>query len=125
MKALLALLIVLPAWAVLPAPDTPLAPNDPRYCGEPARNENGRIKRSSAVRAEFQRVWPCPSTVPPTGPCTGWERDHILPLACGGCDSVANYQWLPVAIKSCAGPVCKDRWERKAYCRPQTRVVLP
>ena len=35
----------------------------------------------------------------------------------GGFDAVRNLLWLPGALKSCPGTVCKDRWERKVYVR--------
>lgn len=80
-----------------------------RYC-------NGD-KRDSAVVAAFKSIHPCPVTGLSTGACPGWSVDHVIPLAVGGCDSVSNLQWLPNEIKSCAGTVCKDRWERKVYER--------
>lgn len=75
--------------------------------------------RSAAVLREFQMLYPCPSTGQPTGKCPGWQKDHVIPLACGGCDSVENLQWLPKEIKTCAGKLCKDRWERRVYRCPQ------
>lgn len=90
---------------------------DSRYCGEPvARDPNGKISRDSSVLREFKKLYACPSTGLRWGPCPGWQLDHVIPLACGGCDSVKNLQWLPGEIKSCAGTKCKDRWERKVYC---------
>lgn len=86
-----------------------------RYCGV-IRDANGRLSRSSKVLSAFKRIHLCPVTKLPTGPCAGWSIDHILPLACGGCDAVWNLQWLPVQIKSAAGEFPKDRWERKIYC---------
>src|ERR1700745_941601 len=50
--------------------------------------------RSRAVAREFQREHPCPSTGLTSGPCPGYWRDHIVPLACGGPDVVSN---MPVA----------------------------
>jgi 5-methylcytosine-specific restriction endonuclease McrA len=50
------------------------------------------------------------------GACPGWEVDHVIPLACGGCDAVANMQWLPSGAKSTSSPLAKDRWERRVYC---------
>lgn len=87
-----------------------------RYCGEPARNPDGSIRRRSDVLAAFQRAHPCPSTGKTAGPCPGWARDHVIPLACGGCDAVSNLQWLPDDVKSAAGTLPKDRWERRIYC---------
>ena len=53
--------------------------------------------RDRAVRAEFMRSNPCPATGKPTGPCVGWEVDHVTPLCRGGADAVTNLQWLTVA----------------------------
>ena len=90
---------------------------DARYCGPPARDADGVIVRSREVLREFQRLYPCPANGQAAGSCPGWFRDHTIPLVCGGCDSIENLQWLPGEIKSCAGTVCKDRWERRVYCR--------
>jgi len=76
-------------------------------------------ERSSTVVSAFRRIHPCPATGQTEGPCPGWAVDHVIPLAVGGCDAVFNLQWLPNEIKSCAGTVCKDRWERKIYKRPE------
>lgn len=91
------------------------AAQDPRYCGPPARDADGGIHRSTAQRAAFVRMHPCPVNGAVTGACPGWSVDHVIPLACGGCDTPVNMQWLPATIKSCAGTQCKDRWERKIY----------
>ena len=88
------------------------------------RDAAGNIKRSTAQRAMFVRDWPCP----------GARSDRIVPwlggrpssLAVGGCDLPQNMQWLPLVIKSCASPGCKDRWERKVYRPPaQDAAVAP
>lgn len=42
------------------------------------------------------RLNPCPSTGKPSGPCPGWQVDHIEALVCGGRDELANLQWLQV-----------------------------
>jgi hypothetical protein len=52
--------------------------------------------RSRAVAREFQREHPCPSTGLTSGPCPGYWRDHIVPLACGGPDAVSNMQWQTI-----------------------------
>lgn len=76
----------------------------------------GAAERSTAARAEFQRLHPCPQ--PPEsetgrrGPCPGYVVDHIRPLACGGPDTPANMQWQTVE----AGKA-KDRTE--LYCNPE------
>ena len=91
---------------------------DSRYCrSTPERDASGLIKRNRAVLREFAAIHPCPSSGLPKPSCAGWKIDHPIPLACGGCDQVHNLQWLPDEIKSCAGTLCKDRWERKIYCR--------
>lgn len=91
-----------------------------RYCytkDTVPREADGSIKRSSSVYYYFRRNHPCPATGRVDGACPDWSVDHIVPLVCGGCDSINNLQWLPNAIKSCSGTVCKDRWEQRAYCR--------
>lgn len=65
-------------------------------------------KRSSAVRASFMKVHPCPATGKSKGKCPGWIIDHIYPLACGGPDKVQNLQWQTIAAAK-----AKDRYERK------------
>ena|SRR5690348_15294764 len=95
-----------------------------RYCAAaPMRDASGAIVRSQAVLSAFRRVHPCPVTGLLRGACPGWALDHVIPLDCGGCDAVSNLQWLPAALKSCAGTLCKDRWERKIYCAPFQRVT--
>ena len=126
MKAILFALLIscASAFAQLPAPGTPGAPNDKRYTGEPIRNVDGTIKRNSAVIRAFKKTFPCPATGLP-GACPNWQVDHVLPLACGYADRQDNLQWLPIVIKAASGEIPKDRWERKAYCRPAQSVVLP
>lgn len=92
--------------------------DETRYCtATPARDADGSISRRADVLRAFRDRYPCPATGQARGRCDGWAIDHVIPLACGGCDAVANLTWLPTAIKSCAGTVCKDRWERKVYCK--------
>ena len=69
--------------------------------------------RSLEVKHEFQRQHPCPSTGSPIGACPGYTKDHVVPLACGGPDAVANLQW-----QTDADAKAKDKWERKACARP-------
>lgn len=91
-----------------------------RYCYAAEavpRTADGTIRRSSWVREKFRQVHPCPVTGLTTGPCPGWAVDHVIPLVCGGCDSVNNMQWLPATIKSGPEPDDKDRWEQRVYCR--------
>lgn len=103
----------------------PALAQDGRYCGPPARDADGTILRSRALLREFQRVYPCPANGQPAGACPGWFKDHIVPLVCGGCDSLENLQWLPGETKTCAGQICKDRWERRVYCRAVPEPVPP
>lgn len=111
MRLLPILLLAIPALAI--------AATDARICGtEPIRTASGKIARSKAVLRAYQKIHPCPSTGATTGKCPGWALDHVIPLACGGCDSIENLQWLKLSIKSCAGPYCKDRWERAINCVP-------
>jgi len=97
----------------------PLASADARFCGVVVRKATvpHDIIRSSAVKADFKKQWPCLTC----WPSTMWQIDHIIPLVCGGCDSVENMAWMPIAIKTCAGTVCKDRWEQQVYC---TRPIV-
>ena len=122
MKWLL-LFLALPAFAMLPEPGSQAAPQDPRYCGEPARNADGSIHRSRTELRRFAAVFPCPATLQHSGACPGWAIDHTIPLATGGCDTVANMTWLPDQIKSCTDPHCKDRWERKYHAFPRQRIL--
>ena len=105
-------------WLLLFVSFSAFAFEDPRFCGEPKRDSSGKIERSMTVLREFQKLHPCPSTGLEKGKCPGWAIDHVIPLACGGCDTINNLQWMKNSIKSCAGTECKDRWERKIYCRP-------
>lgn len=83
---------------------------DIRYCGTPKRDADGKISRSITAINDFKHIHPCPVDNK-TGACPGWAIDHVIPLACGGCDAVYNMQWLPTRYKITG----KDRWERKIY----------
>ena len=48
--------------------------------------------RSREVTREFQRERPCHSTGRTRGPCPGDWKDHVVPIACGGPDTVSNPQ---------------------------------
>jgi hypothetical protein len=54
--------------------------------------------RSPVLRAEFQRLEPCPSTGLTRGACPGYQVDHAVPLCLGGprVDTISNLQWLSV-----------------------------
>jgi hypothetical protein len=73
---------------------------------------SAREYRSLEVKHEFQRQHPRPSTGRPTGACPGYIKDHVVPLACGGPDSVANLQWQTVQAAK-----AKDKCERKPCAR--------
>lgn len=107
---LLFVLLVLPAHCVYAG-----ALDETRYCGPPARDAHGVIIRSQAVLDAFQKIHPCPSTGKTTGACPGWQKNHVIPRACGGCDAVSNLDWMPVEIKTCSAWYCRDRFERKIY----------
>ncbi len=127
MKAFVAFLMyfaALTAHATLPAPGQPGAVNDLRYCGEPQRNGDGTIHRSVTQLRHFVSVFPCPATLVPSTSCPGWSIDHIIPLSTGGCDAPVNMIWLPDQLKSCAGKVCVDRWERQYHAVPRQKVSL-
>lgn len=86
-----------------------------RYCGVPQRTASGGIVRSQAVVNAFKKHHPCPATGKASGACPGWQINHVIPLACGGCDSVSNMDWMPTKIKTCKEDWCRDRYERKIY----------
>ena len=86
------------------------AAQDPLYCGPPKRDANGTIMRSAAVIREYRSIHPCPSTGLLTGACPGWALNHTRPLACGGCDSVANLTWMRNDAKKIV-----DGYERKIF----------
>ena len=75
-------------------------------CRSCARDDRGRIVRSSQAKREFRKMEPCPATGETTGACPGYVIDHIRPLACGGPDDPNNMQW-----QSREEAKAKDRWE--------------
>ena len=68
--------------------------------------------RSAEIEREFERQHPCPPTGQTSGPCPGYVKDHIRPLACGGPDAVSNLQW-----QTTEGAKAKDRVERRGCSR--------
>jgi hypothetical protein len=125
------LLIVLSIWAFAfwPAFAQPVSPSrttEVRVCfhdlASIPRNADGSIRRSNTARNAFIKAHPCPVTHLSAFPCDGWQIDHVIPLACGGCDAVWNMQWLPESIKKDRGhPDAKDRWELEVYCPARSR----
>jgi hypothetical protein len=67
--------------------------------------------RSSAVRAAFERGYPCPPNGNRRGPCPGFVVDHVVPLCAGGRDDTDNMRW-----QATADALAKDAWERR-LCR--------
>ena len=49
--------------------------------------------RSRLVRAEFQRLSPCPVNGAKRGACPGFEADHVIALCSGGADHPSNMDW--------------------------------
>lgn len=74
------------------------------------RDKHGRIKRSHAAKAAFEREHPCPSTGKTSGRCRGYVVDHVRALECGGPDDPSNMQW-----QTTADAKAKDKTERQ--CR--------
>jgi hypothetical protein len=74
-----------------------LLAHPPSYCDACQRDGRGRIKRSTAVRRQFQREHPCPANGATRGACPGYVVDHIRALKHGGADSPENMQWESVA----------------------------
>lgn len=84
--------------------------DETRCCQVPKRDAQGQILRRADVLSAFKKVHPCPSTGKTSGACPGWIMDHVIPLACGGADSVGNLQWLPVESWR-----AKSLFERQIY----------
>jgi hypothetical protein len=55
-----------------------------------------RTSRSAAEVLAFKRANPCPDTGSTSGPCKGWQIDHVFPLCAGGADKLENLQWLTI-----------------------------
>jgi hypothetical protein len=74
------------------------------------RDKHGKIHRSEAAKASFERQSPCPATGRTSGRCPGYVVDHVRALECGGEDAPSNMQW-----QTTADAKAKDRTER--LCR--------
>ena len=74
------------------------------------RDKHGRIKRSHAAKAAFEREHPCPATGKTSGRCPGYVVDHVKALECGGPDDPSNMQW-----QTTSDAKAKDKTERQ--CR--------
>jgi hypothetical protein len=57
------------------------------------RDVEGKIIRNHHVLVDFQRSNPCPVTKLQEGSCTGYVKDHIIPLCAGGRDAISNLKW--------------------------------
>lgn len=79
------------------------------YTSDPSvgRDKHGKIKRSAAAKAAFERQSPCPSTGKTSGRCSGYIVDHVNPLECGGADAPSNMQW-----QTTSDAKLKDKTER-------------
>jgi hypothetical protein len=93
---------------------------DPKVCGAVVRDSDKTTLRSSRVLVSFKKEHPCPSNGKDHGPCSGWVMDHVIPLDCGGCDSVGNLQWLPTDVWK-----MKSKFERKIYGGHSLSVGCP
>lgn len=123
-------IVIKPAGGPMQPPDVVVSAMlnrtlDYRVCGEPARDKFGNILRSQAVLNAFKRIHPCPITGLSTGVCPGWQINHTIPLAKGGCDAVYNLDWMPEQIKTCTDPWCRDRWERLYNGEPHGVIKFP
>ena len=78
---------------------------------------SGVSARSMAVRAEFVKAHPCPSTGKTRGACPGWQVDHRIALCAGGDDAAYNLQWLTVEAHK-----AKTRIDVRE-CRAQKAVI--
>lgn len=85
---------------------------DIRYCGEPERDRHGKIIRSAAVIAEFQKLYPLPSKYNRSD----FQINHAVPMVCGGCDTIENMIWMHKLAKTCAADYCQDRHEQYTMC---------
>jgi hypothetical protein len=75
-------------------------------CSSCARDSYGHIRRNPAMRREFRRNHPCPSTGKTSGSCPGYVIDHVQALKHGGADAPSNMQW-----QTTADAKAKDKWE--------------
>ena len=92
-------LALLTALGTLGAQGT--APQHARADPGVQRDKNGKVKRSSTAKEQFER-----QSGYPRGR-SGYVVDHVVPLAKGGGDSPSNMQWQTVAEAK-----AKDKVER-------------
>lgn len=84
---------LLAADLTLASPDLTCRVRDPK---------TGVVVRSRARRTMFWRATGYPKGRP------GYVVDHLVPLACGGCDLPSNMQWLTIEEWR-----AKTKWERR------------
>jgi hypothetical protein len=93
------------------------------FCPDCVRDASGRINRSDAAKREFWRL-----TGFPNGR-SGWEVDHIIPLACGGSDAPSNMQWRTkteaAAMNRTERESCPRDYEPSVPVVSQPVLVLP
>ena len=81
-------------------------------CAALSVSASAKQPRLASVKREFQLTHPCPANGRTSGPCPGYIKDHVKPLACGGPDAPSNMQWqTKVDAKA------KDKWETKGCAR--------
>lgn len=68
-----------------------------------AQDRRGKAARSiaikkglNALKKEFQKLHPCPSTGKSSGACPGYVIDYVVPPERGGADAVENLQWRAI-----------------------------
>ena len=80
-------------------------PRPPQLGEQPGQFLAGQWKRNRPSPTSSRHVT-SPSTLPFR---PGYRKDHIVPLACRGPDTLSNLQWQTIA-----GAKVKYQWERKA-----------
>ena len=66
---------------------------------------------SAGAFAAFRNIQACPSTFLHRGECPGYQIVYT------GAAVVENMKWMPAEIKTAAGTLEKDGWERDVYCQ--------
>ena len=85
------------------------------------RDVEGKIIRSHRVLVEFQRANPCPITKLQEGSCTGYVKDHIIPLCAGGRDAISNLKWSERNYSLLRD---KEEWTLCRGLKEKGRVIL-
>lgn len=74
---------------------------------------SGKVPRSRAARAAFQRQNPCPATGKKSGSCPGFVVDHVIAIRCGGPDKPSNMQWQTKADAKAKDKIEKNCTQEK------------